>query len=322
MVKNPAKILEELKKYRLSQKISQAHMAEKLQTTQATISRIESGKQRPSKETLEKIKELITSREQDTQGFNSEQIDDPYFTPKAQIKSSILDNEGINYSYVVFEAYGPGGDLCKIKSLSKRKESIFIVADAVGHGESAASMSFALEYGFETALSTLNEDIISLHLLDSVLSLALRNTQKKWKGEPSIIIGTIEHKTGNLSFLNSGLPYPIQKRVQNKSRYVNEKRYRALNLKTEKLEKKIENSISISHGDAIIFYTDGVVDLLEENVLFTEFENASKLFKGDARAIAENLQRVIEYEISKKNIDIDDLSYMIISRKAKRKEPE
>ena len=319
MIKGPAKILEEFKKYRSSQKISQADMAETLQTTQATISRIESGKHHPSKKTFEKIKELITPREQDTQGPHSEQIGDPYFTPKARIKSSTLGNEGINYSHVVFEKYGPGGDLCKIKSFLKRKESIFIVADAVGHGESAAPMSFALEYGFETVLSTLNEDIISLHLLDSVLSLTLRNTQKKWKGEPGIIIGTIEHKTGNLSFLNSGLPYPIQKKVRNASKYMNEKRYRALNLKTEKLEKKIESSVRIFPGDSIIFYTDGVVDLLEQNVLLKEFEKASKLFKGDARAIAENLQRAIEYKMSKENIYIDDLSYMIISRKIKRK---
>ena len=321
MVKSLARISEEFKKYRLSQKISQAHMAERLQTTQATISRIESGMHHPSKKTLEKINELITPGEQDIQDFNSDQIKGLYFNPKVQITSSTLDNKGINYSHVVFETSVPGGDLCKIKSLSKRKESIFIVADAAGHGESAAPMSSALEYGFETVLSTLNEDIISLHLLDSVLSLALRNTQKKWNGDPGIIIGTIEHKTGNLSFLNSGLPYPIQKKGRNTSIYMKERRYRALNLKMEKLEKKIESNVNISPGDSIMFYTDGVVDLLEQNVLLTEFEKASKLFKGDARAIAENLQRAIEYKISNENIYIDDLSYMIISRKIRRKGP-
>ncbi|MCY4644819.1 MAG: helix-turn-helix domain-containing protein [Bacteriovoracales bacterium] len=326
---NIVKVLKELKKYRQSQKISQTDMAKMLQTTQATISRIESGDYLPSKKTLAKIEELLASRKESTGNLDSGEIKmndimrQPWNLqgltriPQARIKSSDLDKMGLNYSSVVFELHETGGDLCKIKPFSKKKESIFIMVDAFGHGTRATPMSFALEYGFEAVLSSFNEDIISLHLLDSALSLAIKNTKERWRGEPGVIIGTVEHKTGRLSFLNSGLPHPIQRKQKN-VKYVDGARYGAINFKNEKLGKKSENNINIRQGDSIIFYTDGVIDLLEKEELFNEFEKASKLFKGDAKAIAKNLQRVIEKKMPDKDTHIEDISYMIISRKNKR----
>lgn len=333
-----------LKQYRALQKISQAELSERLGVTQATVSRVESGKQDVSRSTLEKIKKLVgkvlgSKIQEDEIGLDLDQdlsesvefdfseapifgVDESYrmlVRPESKVEGALL-KEGLNYSFTMYEVGGVGGDIVKVTPNTSRNsmKSIFILGDAVGHGWQSAYMSFALEFGYETLMSTYREEIISPVLLESALNSAILKTSNKWKGEPSLIMGTVNYGNSAVDFINRGMPHPILRRGS-EVEYLRESRYKAIDLIERSIQAKQVSSIELNLGDSIMFYSDGLIDLIDEGDLLTDFKSASGLFKGDSKAISKSIQRSIEKYIKLEHHFADDVSFLIISKSKKRK---
>ena len=309
------KLPEILKKYRESLGLSQKELAIELQTTQATISRIESGKQESiSKIILEKIEQCIfsSSRGRELMGkiITERDVSNKKALSKAQIKSSRLGKQGISYSHVIFGE--DCGDAWRLHSCKKSKKSFFMLADTVGHGKNSLYMSFALEYGFETIFHILQESMLELKTIDFVLSSAIVKTSTKWKGEPGLLIGSIDEETGHLEFISSGLPYPLHGKNK-KIDFIKREVYKAISFQDGAVKREA-SALELSEGESIIFYSDGLLDIFDYKELRKKFEDASTLFKGDSSAIAKNLQGSIERSNAKEQ-DYDDISYVIISKK-------
>ena len=336
-----------LKEYRKKNKFSQLSLAIKLGVTQATISRIESSRQDASDETFSKIIELIdeasglkeekTRKELPFEIFSDSQINNfkiksslfhpdtfNFFSGRPILKEEGVSlKEGFNLSYSIYGDSVFGGDFVRYISGTARTslKSSFILGDTVGHGMGSHYMAFALEFGFESIVSTYNESILSPILIENIISKSIAKTSDKWKGEPSLVVGEINYVNSSVDFINRGMPFPIMRKGQ-RVELVKEGRYKAVNFEESISNAKSSTTIGLSHGDTIMFLSDGLADLFEDKEIVDIFKSSSRLFAGDSKAISKSFQRAIEKKAEQSKFErkeMDDMSFFVVSRRSKKK---
>ncbi len=314
--KDLAKIL---KDYRERNEISQIDMAKRLSFTQATISRIEAGKQLPRKAQIRKILDLVLA--------NSELMKAQFesnFEEVGSFSNKIVFNENY-YAYHksewnCFMASRPhgsatGGDVLLLRELKKHSQIGVLVGDSVGHGTSSAYMSFALEFAYTAIASMLNPMLLNPELFDKAIATGIVKTAKNWRGEPSMIILQLDMEKAQLSLVNRGMPHPILMDGE-KANFITEKRASAFSLQNIS-SAKLSFDQKFEPAQSIFLYSDGLLDLIPENNLLQTMQKLNKVFKGDSRAIGRNLIRQMEKNSADKQFD--DVSFTIISRAIKRK---
>lgn len=129
----------------------------------------------------------------------------------------------------------------------------------------------------------------------------------------SLFYAVLDMKNKNLSYINAGHEPPLvfKKDTGNIIELANE------NFKLGKLiniDFK-EKEISLNPGDAIIFYTDGIVDALNEEEEPFGIENLKLLIKESYNLPSENIVLKIKQEISsfsKDNPQFDDMTLVVL----------
>jgi serine phosphatase RsbU (regulator of sigma subunit) len=309
-----------LKEYRDVKTLSQGDLAIILKVTQATVSRLEAEKQNISKATIDRIKTMLGEK-----GFP--QIREFFSASAKQIDASAKEqkdlkpkkierfgNLGLGFSYMSYnvQSNNRGGDFVKISELRRNGAHAFLIGDSIGHGQGAAYMAFGFELAFEAVVSLLNPNAINASIIERTLSIAVNASADKWKGEPSLLVGILNVRDGRLEFINRGMPHPLSKSKKG-TKYHNEKRYKAIDLVDDGIQGKETSFIDINKGDSIIFYSDGLSDLITDEKLESSFQKFSKLFQGDAKAIGKNFGTLIDNQ-NKNNTSYDDISFLVITR--------
>jgi transcriptional regulator with XRE-family HTH domain len=307
--------------YRERNGLSQLELADRLGLTQATVSRIESGTQLPRKDRLEHLLnlimheslgpgvELINALKRDEQPNETELIFNENYT-------NFYSKSDWSCFYVNRQLGPTGGDVILVKDLIKKSKVGILVADSVGHGQSAAYMAVALEFAYSTIASMMAPDILSPEFFERALGLGIAKTGSSWRGEPSIELIQLDLEKNTLSIVNRGMPYPLLM-DSDRCHFLTDHRASAFGLK-QYTRSEGTLDLKLEAGQSILFYTDGLLDLMEETSLSTVMQRQNRLFKGDARAIGRNLIRKIKQTHTEKDVP-DDISFLILSRAKKGK---
>lgn len=309
-----------IKDYRQKKGISQSDLADAVGLTQATVSRMEAGIQKPRAAQEMTILDFIGSslRGEATTEINLR----PQPAKDVTISSNLMFVE--HYSNLhkntwnYFWAERPqdastGGDLIAIKELDRSSLSIMI-ADSVGHGSQSAYMSFALEMTFQTITSTASPHLVTPDYIDRSLAIGIANTGRSWRGEPSIGLINIDLQNGVIDIINRGLPYPLLL-VGDKPREINQGRAAAYALNQISTPTK-SHSDKIESGQSLLFFTDGLLDMIDIEDFRTQIAKLNRLFKGDSKAIGKNIIRLLQNS-KVANSAKDDVSFFIISKNKK-----
>lgn len=303
--------------YRKRNNLSQSVLANQLGLTQATVSRIERGRQTPKPSHIERILGLIPEDVSKSSYLNKWQEDQNKQSTSLK-KMFVADYEKYKSGWNYFKASLPfggksGGDILVVKELQKQKHLGILIGDSVGHGLAASYMSFALEFGYTTIASAFTPSLLSPKLFDRLFAMAITETPGHWRGEPSIITLQIDLESSHVSFINRGMPYPIKISSSNPE-LLNEHRASAFGLK--KITHASTNSLFLESGESLLLYSDGFLDLVPEKEITTIIQKLSRLFKGDSRAIGRNIIRHMESNIKERALT-DDVSFLIISKAKK-----
>lgn len=312
----PKDLAQVLKDYRSRHGLSQGDLARRLDFTQATVSRIEAGKQVPREKQIRKILDLILP---DSNSLVLGLAQKNATEEKAPIPFLEDYLTFARLEWNCFRASRPydsaGGDVLLISELKRNSRVGILVGDSVGHGKSSSYMSFALEFAYDAIASVFNPQLLSPELFDRAMATAIVKTAKDWRGEPSMIILQLDLETSQVAFVNRGMPYPILLEGE-KSTLITEKRAGAFSLQ-QIFSANLSFNQPLTPGQSIFLYSDGLLDLLPEDTLLPTMQKLNKVFKGDSRAIGRNLIRHIEKN-QNKTIS-DDVSFLVISRAMKRK---
>lgn len=310
-VKDLARIV---KTYREKNSLSQGDLAARLSFTQATISRIESGKQLPRQHQLVKLLDLLN------QGTLSQEKIQPLTKYDEELvfleNYSQFSKDEWNCFWVNRQLGPKGGDVLLVKELIKNSQLGIVIGDSVGHGKSAAYMSFALEFAYLTIASMMSPSLLTPEFFERALASGIVKTGTSWRGEPSMSILQIDLATGLLSFINRGMPHPILLE-SDKANLLSEKRASAFSLSESTYSEGATKKRLIS-SNSVFFYTDGLLDLIDESELSANMTKLNRLFRGDSRAIGRNLIRLLQKNGSNKKLT-DDISFLILSRKKRGK---
>lgn len=300
----------DIKKIRKYLQLTQKELASELKLTQATISRIESGKQLPSKETIIKLNQLISTQEK----IHTEEpitkrdlytIPIPLLNLSGQYKEM---GEGLNSYYATNKIIEENGDLIILKDNKNRDYIPFIIADTVGHGKNAAFMSFAVRFAYEACQSIFNTASTNIDFFNTFLKEGLRSTKDYWPNSPSLINGVIYKSEHKIEFINEGMPFPL-KFGKNETTFLKKREaaFISLNQKTYRTTREF---IKLEKGESLIMFSDGLLDIFNEKDIVV-FLDSMKIFRGDSRAIGKNILKKINNKYNNIN---DDISYLIISR--------
>ncbi len=296
-----------IKKHRGETGHSQKQVADILGVKQATVSRIESGLIFPSEKLAEKIKSLSLKEAQREEPIGRR------INLNQAIKTSTYGV--INVSHLLVPYSDRSGDYCSVDKLRGDKCNV-ILADSVGHGVDASRMSFALEFGYKTILSTINPYLVSPDIVQKALREAIASTGKDWLGPPALITGLLDTKSGLIEIINSGQPAPL---CFNNNEVISLEPTSA-NESDLGLRENIKMNTVLKPGGSLALYTDGFLELFsqpEQQGLKERFLRAAKAFKGDSRAILINLLGALKIlkdnELNIKQIS-DDITIMVITR--------
>lgn len=286
-----------LKEYRLKANLSQKQLADILNVSQVTVSRIESGVLIPSDEIFSRLKSLFETRFKSEPSTRSSYI---RLNEKKETKNYF--NKRIQISYFK-STYGKrSGDALSMNCVG---ENLFLcLADAVGHGDEASYMSSAIEFGFQQSLDLMSKYATVRAIMQS-LNSAMEKTKAMWVGTPSLLIGSLNVETHVLEILSKGFPLPIIFNTQKDK--VDMKKWGsdiALDESYDFYKERLEK------GDSVLFFTDGFLDStgISRNKLSSSFVSSASAFKGDSEAILSNILE--EFKIENQ---IDDITLMVLS---------
>lgn len=307
----PKELAKIVKEYREKTGLSQGELANKLAFTQATISRIESAKQLPRASQLEKLLQLMGTPMRPP-AKSDPTTDNLIFQENY---SQFLKGEW-NCFWVNRQFGQVGGDVVLVKELEKNQQIGVLIGDSVGHGHTSAYMSFALEFAYSTIASMMSSALLSPSFFERALGMGIAKTGSSWRGEPSIELIQLDLRTSTLSMINRGMPYPILLE-SDKASHLTTHRAPAFSLE----ERTVSGGTlrqSLEPGQSVLFYTDGLLDLVQESELTVTMQRLNRLFRGDARALGRNLIRSFQKNPQTKKVT-DDVSFLIVSRTRKAK---
>jgi transcriptional regulator with XRE-family HTH domain len=315
----PKDLAKLIKEYRQKRGVSQVGLADAVGLTQATISRMEAGLQSPRPSHEETILLHIGDQPLSASVKPIDQLQSEHSE-----KNLVFIEHYINLaknSWNCFWAERPqgsttGGDLIVVKELIKGEKLGVLIADSVGHGPQSAYMAFALELTYHTLTSVLSPTFITTEFVDRSLAVGITTTGKSWKGEPSIGLMNISLKTGKFDLINRGLPYPMIL-TSDKVRQIIQGRASAYSLDSVTSQSE-QHSDLIDFGQTLIFFTDGFLDLINEEDFQNQLQKLNRLFKGDSKAIGKNIIRILQQSKNSRNAK-DDISFLVLSKNKKVK---
>lgn len=297
--------MSEFKKIRETLRLSQVELAKRLNVTQATISRLESGKVEISPDIFRKLNLLL---EKSPTG-NA-------FSPKSALAKYQFDEKfysfknGWNAFFITSLNQEENSDLVIVNSLEHSVKASFLIGDMTGHGKNSAYMAFSIKFGFESLLGFIKPELINIETINSFIINGIRLTKNDWKNNPSLIMGLIDTEKSSIEFVNNGMPYPLI--ITSKTtKFYNQERSPAIDINTKEVAfNKIK--VDFMKGDSLIFFSDGLLEIISEKQLLKYANEDLQYFKGDAKAIGKNILRAIKNGLGYLR---DDISFLVLSLK-------
>lgn len=247
----------------------------------------------------------------------------------SEIQKSLLPNkEEVINNYEITHLFEPslkiGGDF--YENIKLNENDVFIAfADISGHGIAASLLSSMLKMSIQNRIYLLknNEKSKSLKMFLEILNEDLIKVFPKGKFV-SIFVAILDTKNDELLYSKASQE-PIYL-IKNNS-------YKILKLETkgfllgmfskkifkDKIEFEVK-SVKIDTNDKIVFYTDGVTEIEDENGnYFGDIEFEKILLENKNLENKEIIDKVLEKikKFSKNNAIIDDISMLIINKKDK-----
>lgn len=287
------KIGKMLIKYRKENGLSQSDLAERLNLTQVTISRIENSLHRPSKKTKDKIYEQLS-----------------LFHKKLD-KYNLHENLQFgNYSWCDYFSFNYRGmDSGDRVSIYKDDEKCIILhCDATGHGETSKIMANYLEVCFRGVVNALPKGLLPTpRILYNALRTVIKETKSFWRGNPSFRLIVLNKNHYLILSVASGMP----------------KTFSLHREWTQKVSGTHDSNDGVSYeetllrkGNGFFFsYSDGLEEICDiEKLINKHLSSYIKAFKKDMKAIGQKMLDVIYSSIREKKIK-DDISFILIRKR-------
>jgi len=202
-----------------------------------------------------------------------------------------------------------GGDIFCTKQVQNKHW--FMMADVSGHGIPAAMVSAMMSTVFNSKTDSSNHPSEVLKNLNSSLCEVFGGTNY---GLVSAFVGCIEGDT--LNFANAGHPYPVFLNMQTKT--VEDLSANGFLLGMFEDENFEDELRTMTKGDAVILYTDGIFDKGQENG-FTSWDLVRQYFNQHQNTFFNDLKVSIDDMIDffRKQGDsdfIDDVAVMTVKK--------
>ena len=183
--------------------MNQEKIANLLQVSQATISRIEKDLATPGGVLAEKIRKLPIKKPVPIENSDKDRVLDI----NKELKTQTFRTFDISSISLPLSNQG-SGDLWLLKKLNS-DISLGLLVDCVGHGSEASHMAFSIRFGIETLINSLNSNILNSSTINVPLFAAIDETHEFWEGPPAIVSTIIDSKSNTVRVVNNLQPNPL-----------------------------------------------------------------------------------------------------------------
>jgi PAS domain S-box-containing protein len=234
---------------------------------------------------------------------------------KSLLPESFPEIPSVKFSSTYIPSNQLGGDFFDVFKIGKNKIG-FVIADAAGHGVTAAMLSAMFKMTFHKHVSS------SLTPSEVMTNLNLDFSRVLQMGEFfTAFYGVYNYSTGVLSFCNAGHPYPLLLR------------YSDLELKeldTEGFILGVMNEgigystgqVKIDETSRLVIFTDGLTDSENTSGKLYGDERIKNDLKNMRSAAAEKFLKTIEKDLAnftETNVFDDDITILVIDFLRERK---
>jgi phosphoserine phosphatase RsbU/P len=216
--------------------------------------------------------------------------------------------EGYDLAGICIPTFEIGGDYYDYIILDKTNLAI-IIADVSGDGVPAALIMAAFRAMFRNQLKLYNEPAGIMNLLNQQMSELSRK-----RDFITAFYGKLNFKDHTLTYINCGHNPPILLRANGKLEYL-ETGGPSLNIIKD--VKYISSSVSLSSGDQIIFYTDGVTEIFNRDLKEFGFDRLNKeILNSKDTSANEIINNIVESTKSFSGSELyrDDFTLVVLKR--------
>lgn len=226
--------------------------------------------------------------------FNNVIVDLEELSVAGAIQEQLLPNQSIKTGY--FSLYGKsvamgalGGDYYDFIEMEDNKFSVAL-GDVAGHGV-GASLIMAMAKAGLVSLESLWKD--PQKLLLKLHEMVYKSKTQKQRKIMTFQYMYLDGNTGQASYSNAGGCSPIIVRKSNNS--VEHLKLNGAVLGAFKRGKFLETNLQFESGDAIVFYTDGIVECKDANGTMLGYDNLKvmiqKCWNEDAEIFYKNIYK-------------------------------
>ena len=232
------------------------------------------------------------------------------------LPDQLPDIEGWEFAALYRAAQEVGGDLYDFFVMPEDPDNLHVaIADVTGKGVPAALFMAAGRMALRTEMANGRSPAEALRQVNHLVSL-----DRHRRLFLSAFQGSLDTKSGRLTFANAGHDWPLWRRVRGKELQPLSSRGLVLGVFNEiQLE---ERSVDLAPGDCLILYTDGVTEARNPYGAFFGDERLSAAIERSrcesAEALHQEIIRSLEEFIGDQPLS-DDLTLVVVRRKPARR---
>jgi sigma-B regulation protein RsbU (phosphoserine phosphatase) len=199
-----------------------------------------------------------------------------------------------------------GGDFYDFHTVSKRSAAL-VIADVFGHGVLAAMRTGIVKSLFANAV---REDPTPAHLVQTI-----DKAMNRFEGESPLTLfyGMLNLDDMSLSYANAGHPGPVLF-SQNGGMKVLRSTASLLGAKIP-LPRHPERKTQVAYGDALVLYTDGVLEAVDADHRWFGLDNLTRVIRehsdAPASGLAEEICRAAK-RFARGGLPSDDMTAMVL----------
>ncbi|MBP7634185.1 SpoIIE family protein phosphatase [Candidatus Ozemobacteraceae bacterium] len=230
---------------------------------------------------------------------------------EALIPQTLPDIPGWDFDIFNLTASDLGGDYCDLVLL-QNGTLLFLLGDVTGHGAGSALLMVMVK----AAVTRFAESGTDPEELMNGLNRLIFRLMKRRK-MMTCVIGTLDPATGRMVIVNAGHPYPFRRLGGGGVEEVHSVGF-PLGLNEKKLRLQ-PMEVLLARGDALVLYTDGLVEGMDETGAMFGYERlhatARTVRAESAKAIREGLVAAFERHHRDPKLE-DDLTLIVLRRHA------
>lgn len=291
---------ERLRAFRREAGLTQARVASMLGVTQATISALESGKVRVSKNMESRLLAIVGSAE-------------PEGSPALDVARTGW------WDIASFVLGGTmSGDRVWLNGDAFAGRAVLMHCDAAGHDLAAKHMADNLVMGLEGVLGTMGDEssCVPEHICKS-LDRMVKRTRSFWRGEPSCSVFVFNKAGGRVRFLNAGMPdLWLVRHGEGRATVLEEGRVNPMG-NLPKGAAPFSPEVGLERGDALFLFSDGFLDEMGRRstiVLEDHVVSIAQSLRGDAESVGTKILAVLDDVVLKSSRVEDNVSFVVVAR--------